>query len=420
MTVDQVNQELQDGQIASDAAYTKKSSEVYLNTDYTGPLNAATLQNVPLTVHKTVDRIERESDFNQDDVAIIHAPFQDMPSVQLGDSSTVQAQDDLTILGFPGNGDVSDRPTSLLTSSVNKVVVSSIKMTETGAPVIQVGGNVEHGDSGGPALNSQGTVVGIVSFSLATGSPGETSFLQASMSAQSLIEALNLDITPGTFQKEWSQAFTDYSATAPGHWHKAARELASLAAAYPLFQAAMPYLTHAQIQARTEPLPQVPAKHTSSVNSPNLLTWPSVVWIIGALFVLLLMVSIFRRVALRHRSKRSRPLLTLLGSPTRQVLHDSRSQAGSARAGQQLTSAPTKDMVGYPAQSGGPSQSWVQRSATEIVAWSPVPPHTPDAHDPWTGEYPNQSRTHTKEIRSQPAPLPPTIGQGQQGRSVTK
>src|SRR5205823_10344973 len=141
-------------------------------------------------------------------VAIVHVNMNDMPIVQLGDSGNVQQQDHLTIIGFPCNGDVGSSPTDLLTPSVNDIIVSSIKTTDSGAEVIQVGGNVEHGDSGGPALDSVGTVVGTVSFGLSSSdSPGGTSFLQASDSARGLVQSLHLDTTPGAFQKAWNQAF---------------------------------------------------------------------------------------------------------------------------------------------------------------------------------------------------------------------
>ena len=202
VTQDQVTQELTSGQLPSDPSYGTSQSVVFLSTDYTGPLDASTLNSVPQQFQAPVDRIEAESAVNQNDVAIVHASLNDMASVQLGDSSSVQQQDMLTIIGFPGNGDVSTLPTNLLTSSVNQITVSSIKTTDQGAQVIQVGGNVEHGDSGGPALDSNGNVVGIVSFLLASpDSPGSTAFLQASNSARKLVQSLHLDTTPGPFEK---------------------------------------------------------------------------------------------------------------------------------------------------------------------------------------------------------------------------
>src|SRR5579859_2176566 len=202
VTSDQVTQELDSGTtLPADHQYDPATSQVFLSTAYTGPLSAPDFSSLPDSIHAGVDRIEMESSFNSADVAIIHVNMNDMPTVQLGDSTNVQQQDQLTIIGFPGNGDVSQKPGDILTSSINTISVSSIKTTDSGAEVIQVGGNVEHGDSGGPALDSSGSVVGIVSFGLSgSNSPGGTSFLQASNSARDLVRSLNLNTTPGSFE----------------------------------------------------------------------------------------------------------------------------------------------------------------------------------------------------------------------------
>ncbi|HZR40061.1 MAG TPA: serine protease, partial [Ktedonobacteraceae bacterium] len=161
VTKDQVLQQLSGGQLQSTTSFDTPSSEALLSTSYTGPLTAPDFNSLPTQIYAKVDQIEKESSPDQKDLAVVHVPMTDTPSVQLGDSSNVQVQDTLTIIGFPGNADVSQKPTDFLTSSINKINVSSIKTTSSGAPVIQVGGNVEHGDSGGPALDTNGTVVGI-------------------------------------------------------------------------------------------------------------------------------------------------------------------------------------------------------------------------------------------------------------------
>ncbi len=61
LTTDQVAQELASGQIESDAVYSSKSSEVYLSTDYTVPLHATDLKDLPGTVHQPIDRIEEDN-----------------------------------------------------------------------------------------------------------------------------------------------------------------------------------------------------------------------------------------------------------------------------------------------------------------------------------------------------------------------
>ncbi len=302
VTVDQVDQGLKTGQIASTPQYGQVASQVFLSIQYTGPLTATSLQDVPANLQAPVDKIEAQSAVDQSDVAIIHVNMNDMPSVQLGDSSSVQQQDQLTIIGFPGNGDISYKPSDFLNDSVNNIEVSSIKTTNTGAQVIQVGGNVEHGDSGGPALDSNGNIVGIVSFGLSTSAdPGGTSFLQASNSAETLIKSLNLDTTPGPFQKAWSQAFNDYAAKTVGHWHKAAQELQSLASKYPLFLAITPYLTYAQQQAKIEKVPTPQDNHSTS-SSPVL----AYAITIGAIIVVLLLIILLLTMVLRRRGKGKR------------------------------------------------------------------------------------------------------------------
>ncbi|HYL42455.1 MAG TPA: trypsin-like peptidase domain-containing protein [Ktedonobacteraceae bacterium] len=302
VTADQVQQALDSGQLNADRRYDSAVSEAYLSTSYTGPLSASDFQSLPDNMHAAVDRIEMESAVNAKDVAIIHVNMNDTPSVQLGDSGNVQQQDELTIIGFPGNGDVSTKPTDLLTSSVNKINVSSIKTTDSGAEVIQVGGNVEHGDSGGPALDTSGSVVGIVSFGLSSpNSPGGTSFLQASNSARDLVRSLNLNTTPGSFETTWSQAFADYAANTPGHWHKALQGFQKIAANYPLFKAVTPYLEYTQSQARNEQLPQ----QSAGQNTPAPNTFQAYALTIGAIAVLLILSVLMFGVVIRRRRKKT-------------------------------------------------------------------------------------------------------------------
>lgn len=248
---------LESGTFQSIPAYGQLTSRVYLSTAFTGPVNATRFAEIPASDYATVDQIEAQSSFDAMDVAIVHVSgMDDMPGIQLGDSSQVAEQDTLTIIGYPGLGDVSNAPTNLLTSSINRIYVSAMKTTDSGAPVIQVGGNVEHGDSGAPALDRGGHIVGIVSFGLVDpNESGETSFLQASDSARALIQTRGINTAPGPFQRAWTQALNDYASTASGHWHKAARELRRLADTYTSFQGITSYLTYAQSQANSEHLP---------------------------------------------------------------------------------------------------------------------------------------------------------------------
>ncbi len=184
-----------------------------------------------------------------------------MPMLQLGDATTVQEQDQLRIIGFPGNGDVNTAPNDFLTSSINIINVSSIKNSPGGGTLIQVGGNVEQGDSGGPALDSNGHVVGIVSFGTST-TGGGTSFLRASSSAKQLMQQAGVDTTPSPMQVAWNKAFNDYASTSPGHWHQATSEFQQLLKQYPNFVAVNTFLQYSSQQAQSE-------RQTTSTSTPT-------------------------------------------------------------------------------------------------------------------------------------------------------
>jgi S1-C subfamily serine protease len=274
-----------------------RSTVVWLSTEYTGPLSETTLSDVP----REAATLVASSTFTQDDLAIVHVALTDTPSIPLGDFASVAVDDQLTLIGFPGNGDVqidpsqAVNPNNFLTSSLNDLVVSAIKTNDNGSPLLQVGGNVEHGDSGGPVLNANGQLVGVVSF----GGPdpqGTTAFLRASSTAQNLIQGQGINMTPGTFQVAWTRAFDDYAAAYLGHWQAALRELQALAISYPQFQAITPYLSYAQQAAANEQIP-------SQIQSTTLTLYAIVGG--GALVVLLALAGLVTWLILRRRGRKA-------------------------------------------------------------------------------------------------------------------
>src|SRR5579875_3127548 len=227
------NDYLTDPTLQTDIVFTFASpiDKVWLDTSYVGSYSATSVRDVkyyPYTVEGLINFVNSNGGIG-DDVSVIHVDgLTDMPSIPIGDSDAVSPTDTLTIIGYPGNGDsnhyTQGQPTAIpndfLTESINQVYVSAIKTNDSNGKLIQVGGNVEHGDSGGPALNAAGEIVGVVSFG-GTDQPDGTSFLQAVSNAKQIIQQANIDTTPGPFENKWRQALTDFGSTAPGHWHKA-------------------------------------------------------------------------------------------------------------------------------------------------------------------------------------------------------
>ena len=112
------------------------------------------------------------------DVAVVKIDAKNLPTIALGDSDSVQVGQRIHILGFPGvvmEHDLLDSR-SAIEASVTTGNVSSLKRDARGAPVIQTDAAASWGNSGGPAINEQGEVVGMLTFISLT--PDESQAIQ--------------------------------------------------------------------------------------------------------------------------------------------------------------------------------------------------------------------------------------------------
>lgn len=120
--------------------------------------------NVPENPGNTFTRAEvvSMSDRNQRDIAIIRvAPVtgRALSSVLIGDSSLVGVGDQITIIGYPWTSDIGqDNP---LNPTITQGSISG-KVMYNGTEVLQIQGDARPGNSGGPVLGKEGTVIGIL------------------------------------------------------------------------------------------------------------------------------------------------------------------------------------------------------------------------------------------------------------------
>jgi len=96
------------------------------------------------------------------DIAIIKVDEAGLPTVTLGDSSKVQVGDTVFIIGYPTTGiEEFFQPESTLEPTVTQGVISAKKTLKTGIETFQTDAAINHGNSGGPAYNDDGEVIGI-------------------------------------------------------------------------------------------------------------------------------------------------------------------------------------------------------------------------------------------------------------------
>ncbi len=100
----------------------------------------------------------------QDDLATITLDAGQTPALSAGRSEALQETDEVYAVGFPLGVQTLTLDGDLPSVSVKATRVERLQTNKAGAvSVIQLGGSVTHGNSGGPIVNNRGEVVGVIS-----------------------------------------------------------------------------------------------------------------------------------------------------------------------------------------------------------------------------------------------------------------
>lgn len=279
------------------------SQKVFLSTAYTG-----TLTNPSGVSSYDITRIVANSPVDKQDVAIVKVEAHDMPYLQLAPGNSVHVQDTITAVAYPADADTGTftallDPTtggnvnvanSLLTASVNTGQVTGQKSFPDGTPVYETSGLANHGSSGGPVIDTQGRIIGVVDAIAVQSGQEDTRvvyLIPSDVAAQYVRQAGAP--SGGTFMQQWSKAVTEYDATTPCHYTNAKRDLTNLKNSYPAFGGVTPYLTDAQNKATASECPTGPSLGL-------------IAGICGGALVLLVIVVVLI-IALTRRGKSAKP-----------------------------------------------------------------------------------------------------------------
>jgi S1-C subfamily serine protease/rhodanese-related sulfurtransferase len=167
------------------------------------------------------------------DLALLRIPGQGFPVIPLMEGRSVQIGDPLHILGFPGvvlTHELLNKSASL-DASVNNGAVSGLKEDVSNQPVIQTDAPASWGNSGGPAVNQRGQVVGVLTFvSLAPGPEGALvqgfNFVIPAEAVRDFVKGTDVRLDGASkFNEEWYAGLRDFSAedykSAVRHFEKA-------------------------------------------------------------------------------------------------------------------------------------------------------------------------------------------------------
>ena len=165
---------------------------------YTQDMNAASQDTTGLPAE-----LKTSSPLGQRDIAVLKINGENEPVLQVGDASKVQTQDRISIIGYPGLADTSAQ--TLLVPTVTTGTITAKKQGSQdiglapGVSIFQTDATVEHGNSGGPAINDDDQVVGLVSF----GPSSTTNFLITSSDIRDLVQQAGARNTLGPIDKLW-------------------------------------------------------------------------------------------------------------------------------------------------------------------------------------------------------------------------
>ncbi len=146
------------------------------------------------------------SPWEQRDIAILKTtPItgRSLSSIMLGDSSMVEIQDNITIIGYPWTGEISWE--SIMTPTVASGMTSAKKMVG-GAEVIQVDMTAAQGNSGSPVLNESGEVIGI----LTMGTTESVNFLRPSSDVAAMLSKNGVTNEQGMVDEEFKNGLIMY------------------------------------------------------------------------------------------------------------------------------------------------------------------------------------------------------------------
>ena len=208
------------------------------------------------------------------DVAVIKIEATNLPTLPLGNDTDLRPLDDIIVIGYPGA--VSSNPVLSPTGQEPSVITgefSGYQTTVEGWRAIQVQAPIAHGNSGGPALDSSGRVVGIATFgsidpNTLQEAPGFNFLVPVSI-VKDYLNRANVQPIESQFTTMYRQALTEYSA---GNFQQSLNILQQINALSPNNPYILNYISKAQqgVTVAPSPLNNFPNIPQTGGNNNNL------------------------------------------------------------------------------------------------------------------------------------------------------
>jgi hypothetical protein len=153
------------------------------------------------------------------DVAILKVEGQNLPTLPLGDDTSLQVGAHIYAIGYPGDATFAPylKTSQSIQPSLTSGLISARKTMAGGWDALQTDATITHGNSGGPALDENGQVIGLTTWGTvdvqqdANGQPQATTiagenFLVPVTVVKEFVKQAGVTPTEGTVTTLWHQA----------------------------------------------------------------------------------------------------------------------------------------------------------------------------------------------------------------------
>ena len=204
-----LNDKLGNDSTVESTIYVQKANNVF-------NLNPTSFELINTTDHFKAEVVSYNYDPAQEtgkgsssDVALLKIKGGDYPTLDLSSSDELSTGNTTIIMGFPGLATDSSLTSdeSRGEATVTKGIISAFKDTAGGVKLIQTDASINHGNSGGPAINTDAKVIGLATYGLSDGaSTGQYNFLITADDLKALMDKNSISNKTGDIEALWRDA----------------------------------------------------------------------------------------------------------------------------------------------------------------------------------------------------------------------
>lgn len=143
------------------------------------------------------------------DVAVIKIEVKNAPTLRLANSDDVQVGDRMYAIGYPGaiESPVHVDQKSMLEPTTNDGLISAKRTMPDGTPILQTNTNISGGNSGGPAINEKGEVIGLMTWGARTQG---FNFMVPTNTAMEFVRQAGAELKQGPVDQRWQEGLEHY------------------------------------------------------------------------------------------------------------------------------------------------------------------------------------------------------------------